>query len=364
MSIDFAAERWDKIRQDARQWWAGELERPLIQAEVVGAEPATPEPKRENVSSADLYDASIPAEEIVESWDWDLSGRKFLGDAFPNLHPNLGPGAAAALMGARPEVRPETVWFHPPAPTACEDLHLHYDPDSPLARRLKDLYRAAVDRWAGGVQIAMTDLGGNLDVVSTFLPGEELVMDLYDCPDEVRRVTWEAHKAWHEIFDDLNRVLRPANPGYTAWAPIFSETPYYILQCDFCYMIGPEMFDRFVKPELAATCKRLGNSFYHLDGVGQLPHLDSLLEIDELGGVQWVHGEGQPPIWEWPEVHRKIHAAGKRIQFFAWGVDGARRCIDAIAEQIGTARGICAIVTVPAEQEDDALRMLERYGVV
>ncbi len=61
------------------------------------------------------------------------------------------------------------------------------------------------------------------------------------------------HKLWWQCFDDINAVLQPVNPGYTAWTPIFCREPYYIQQCDFAYMIGPETFDEFIKPELEAT---------------------------------------------------------------------------------------------------------------
>ena len=58
---------------------------------------------------------------------------------------------------------------------------------------------------------------------------------------------------------------------------------------------GPEMFERFVLPDLAACCDRLDHAFYHLDGKGELPHLDLLLSIDGLRGIQWIPGAGQPP---------------------------------------------------------------------
>ena len=72
-----------------------------------------------------------------------------------------------------------------------------------------------------------------------------------------------------------------------------------MLQCDFCYMIGPEQFKKFVLPELAVSCKKLTNPFYHLDGPGQLPHLDYLLSIPELKGIQCVPGDGSPHDGPW-----------------------------------------------------------------
>jgi hypothetical protein len=38
----------------------------------------------------------------------------------------------------------------------------------------------------------------------------------------------------------------------------------------------------------------LPRTFYHLDGIGQLHHLDLVLSIAELDGVQWVPGDGKP----------------------------------------------------------------------
>ncbi|NLF30130.1 MAG: hypothetical protein GX591_04485 [Planctomycetes bacterium] len=362
MAIGFEPQRWEKIRRDYGAWWDGTLGRPLIHATIGGRDPGRPEPDLPFYGFVPFYDASVSPEAIVDRWDYHLSTRKFLGDAFPWAWPNYGAGVIAALLGCRLDPQPAggTVWFHAPQKREAKDLHFRYDPDNPWLKHIKTFLRAAVDRWKGSVQVSMTDLGGNLDILSSFRPGELLLLDLYDCPDEVKRLTWEAHELWMRYFDEINTVLQPSNPGYTAWAPIFSEQPYYMLQCDFCYMISPAMFDEFVKPELAATCDRIEHAFYHLDGPGQLPHLDSLLEIETLDGVQWIPGEGSPPISAWPEVFRKIHAAGKRIQFYGTIAD-----LDTIADQIGTAERIILITGGNGpDDEQRILEGLERYGAM
>jgi len=166
---------------------------------------------------------------------------------------------------------------------------------------------------------------------------------------------------WWRYFEEFNQIIQVGHPGYTAWTPIYSEDPYYMLQCDFCYMISPEMFAQFVKPELRATCKKLANPFYHLDGPGQLNHIDSLLEIDELKGVQWVPGAGQAGVTGWPEVYRKIRDAGKRIQFFTSQDEHGIDTLDLIAGQLDSAEGIIMIGEVPVEQEPEVQTLLARY---
>jgi len=362
MPIDFSFDRWQKLKDTYRRWWAGELDRPLIHATVSGRDPGREEPKGPDHYYAVFYDLSVPAEDIVDRWDYNLSKVKFLGDSYPRMWPNFGPGVIAAFLGAELHATPETgtVWFYPPQQRELADISLRYDPDNVWLRRTKDICAAAVKRWGGLVQVDMTDLGGNLDVLASFRPGEKLLLDLYDSPEQVERLTWEAHELWHRYFQDINAVLRPTNPGFGSWAGIFCEQTNYMLQCDFCYMISTEMFDRFVKPELAATSKRLDSCFYHLDGVGQLPHLDSLLEISELTGVQWIPGYGQPVGERWLDVWCKILDAGKRAQLLE--VVGGFDMLVKIAQRRGSAAGTVMMCDGDAGREPALRKELERLG--
>jgi len=77
----------------------------------------------------------------------------------------------------------------------------------------------------------------------------------------------------------------------------------------------------------------------HLDGRGQLPHLDMILAMEGINGVQWVPGDGTPGFgaeWvpgdgtpgldRWMDVYRRIFAAGKKTQ--VWGpAEPVRRII-------------------------------------
>lgn len=359
MTIDFDVQRWERVKVDSSTWWRGELDRPLVQFTTGGRDPGRPEPAIPHYDFMAFYDLSVSAEDIIDRWDYNFSCMHFLGDAFPSLFPNFGPGVVAAFLGAELQTSIDgcTVWFQPKEDMDIRDLHFSYDPDNIWLLRVKDICRAAAHRWRGNVQVMMTDLGGNLDLISTFRPSEKLLYDLYDYPEDVKRLTWEAHELWWRYFEEINEVLRPSNPGYIGWAPIFSETPSYILQCDFSYMISPAMFDEFVKPELEATCKRLSNTFYHMDGPGQLSHLDSLLSISELKGIQWVPGAGAPDCKHWPEVYRKIRDAGKLVQLY-----GEPDLLDTVVGQLGSAEGL--ILTGRGGDQKEIQSCLERYHAV
>jgi len=146
----------------------------------------------------------------------------------------------------------------------------------------------------------------------------------------VERLVGQITKLWIRYYDELDDIIRPACRGTSAWAPIWSTGKTYMLQCDFAYMISPAMFRRFVVPDLAACCEHLDHGFYHLDGKGQIPHLDHLLSIPRLKGIQWIPGRGNPSSDHWLDLLKRIRDGGKLCQVYVTP-EGALR----IARSIG-----------------------------
>ncbi len=320
MAISFSAQQWERVKSVNTLWRDRKLGRPLVQWTLRGADAGRPEPSvPPNGKGTTSFNLDYTAEQIVDRWDYDLSTCRFLGDAFPHVWPDFGPGILAAFVGGEAAAANGTVWYYPGEFKNVDprDMRIVYRDASVWLDRIRDICRAATARWDGAVQVAMTDLGGTLDVLASLRTTETLLTDLYDCPEAVERLTWEIHDCWFNYYDDLCACL-PRNPGYSAWAEVFAREPAYMLQCDFAYMIGPEMFDRFVLPELRRSCQRLpGGSFYHQDGIGQLPHTASLHGIPELAGMQWQPGDGQPPACRWTDQLRRIRDDGKLLQ--TWG---------------------------------------------
>jgi 5-methyltetrahydrofolate--homocysteine methyltransferase len=78
-------------------------------------------------------------------------------------------------------------------------------------------------------------------------------------------------------------------------------------------MISPDDFARFVMPSLTRTSEFLEHSIFHLDGPGQIAHLDHILSLPRLDGIQWVPGSGNAPVWDekWFPIYERIQSAGK-----------------------------------------------------
>lgn len=243
-----------------------------------------------------------------------MSQYEYYGDAFPVFNMDcFGPGIVAAFLGASLDNSTGRVWFHPRKKVPIGELDLRYDPDNVWFRRIMDICAALYDRMEGRGLIGLPDMGGALDILSTFYPGEELLFALYDEPDAVKAQCRRIEELWMQYYTELLPLCSLPGGGNTNWAGLFSETPSYILQCDFSYMIGPDMFREFALPTLERDCGRLDHVFYHLDGVGELPHLDMLLGLERLAGVQWIPGAGNPAPNDpaYIALYRKIRAAGQ-----------------------------------------------------
>lgn len=351
--INFSEDRWKRIEEVYGKWWARRLERPLMGVVVV-KDKYPIEPKMPPVSQANITDLSITPEQIVDRFEAELSRFEFYGDAYPNINMDMfGPGVLAAFLGADVDSSTGRIWFHPHEHRELGEYEFHLDENNIWWNRLREIYRIAKERFGESVIMGMTDLGGVMDVLSTFRPGEELLFDLIDCPEDVHRQHRAVTELWMRAYEMLGR--KDAR-GYTDWSSLFSKERSYIIQCDFAYMIGNDMFEEFVSEDLRDMCKRIPHTIYHLDGVGEIKHLDSLLGIPELDAVQWIPGDGAPTGEHWMDIYERIIAAGKGVQIAAYDFNILKEIVGKISNPGAVNR---SLFYVSERDKDEALAFLD-----
>lgn len=361
MSIQFSEERWKNVKETYGAWWEGTLKRPVIPIVIKGKEPDREIPKAPILTQANSYDLSISPVEFIDRIDYELSKNIYLGDAYPCINMDVfGPGVVAAFLGAEPEVGATgNIWFHPDKERELKDMHFEFDPDNIWFQRIKEMYVEGNKKWNGQVMMGMADLGGTMDILATMRGTENLLYDLYDEPDEVKRLVKEIHDLWIRYYKELNKVIAPAARGYTDWSQIFSSEQSYVIQCDFCYMISNDMFREFVLDELEWMTNEIPNTIYHLDGPGEQKHLKDLLTLDKLKAIQWVPGTKKQLEEEWPDLYQTIRNAGRGLQFI-YGYESLHRAY----KKLGTAEGLLLQhVYDTMDHYDQAVEVLNMYGV-
>lgn len=355
MSIDlhFDEERREAIELDWARWWAGELPRPIV---VIRSADQLLNANPKEFTRSFLLDT--PVDEVLDHFQSRLEGIYHHADAMPTFFPNFGPGIVTGFLGGKvePIVEQHTVWFEADEPVPFEDLHFRYDADNVWWRRIVELTAAAVQRWGDRVSIGYTDLGGIVDILASFRRTYQLLYDVYEAPEDVVRLAKDITRLWIRYYEELHDIIKKAGRGTTNWAAIWSPGRTYMHQCDFSYMISPEMFERFVLPDLDTCFRRMNHAFYHLDGKGAIRHLDMLLSMETLRGIQWIPGAGQPQASFWLDLLKRIKDGGKLCQVFV-GTGGARHIVRELGGR-GFALFIVTLEPMSAEEVGDFLRVL------
>lgn len=311
INIRFTEDDWQRIERDWQAWWAGELDRALIVLET--GDPVN----NADWSQLTRFGTDSPIDPILENWERILSAGRWHGDAFPKWWVNFGPGIMAGFFGAKVNWSPDTTWFGPMEGIgSLSEIQLTYNAQNPWWLRVLNITRQAVARWGNKVVMGTTDIGGNLDTLASLRGSEKLLFDVIDCPDQVERLAGQITPLWIRYYDELYPLTAATKRGNACWGPCWSPGKGYMLQCDFSYMISPDMFARFVLPDLTACCQHLDYAFYHLDGKGEIPHLDHLLSIKRLRGIQWQPGDGQPLGDGWPALLKRIRDGKKLCQVY------------------------------------------------
>jgi len=351
MGIHFDRQRLQAVLENYELWWEGKLDRALVRGVITGYYAPSHTAKAPRLSQATCHDFSWTAEEVIDAEDAFLGTCEYFADGYPVMDfAAFGPGVLAAMLGSQLDNSRGQIWFLP-----CEEditkLQIAYDPENKWAKRIKDLYRAGIDRWNGSVIMTLPDLGGIMDILASLIGAENLMFALVDEPEEVKRVQREIQRAWYEAYRDFSEALAPQG-AITDWNGILSRERGYIPQCDFSYMLGPEMFDEFVMPILREDMKRLKHTIYHLDGIGAQKHLDALLTLPELNAIQWVYGVGQPGPYAWVDLYQKVLDAGKQIMIIENGLENG---YGDLRPQLGKSPYVCIWAT--PENAEEARRL-------
>ncbi len=317
MSLSYKSD-WSDARKHFTAWWQGKsLGRPALAVGAPSDKPRSfsPLPKNPHSEPEPYYLDSQRRLDEQEAW---MIGRAFVGEAFPKFSLDLGPGSLALYLGSEPGFSWDTIWFKPcidhenPEKTPLPS----FDPDNKWWRIHHKMVREGAIRARGKCYMTVPDLVEGLDILAAMRDPQALLYDLYDRPEWVHRWLEHLEGLYFKYFDPIYDLVKDEQGGnaYTAfqvWAPGRMAK----VQCDFCYMIGPDMFAEFVAPYLARQCARLDYSVYHLDGPNCIPHVQHLVKIERLNAIQWTPGAGQPDVGDkcWFDLYHQVRAGGKSL---------------------------------------------------
>lgn len=253
---------------------------------------------------------------ISRDRDYHLSRTFFGGEAIPVWDAGYsGISALPALLGCRTEVDMDTGWWHPIL-TEPDNIHfdsLRIDESSKHYEFTMRMLHRAVRETRGKSIPSMGAFGGCGDTLAALRGTEQLLMDCLERPDEVRAAEEYLMDMWFEFYDRCFSVLSNAAEGSSCWFTLWSPGKFYPAHNDFSFNIGPDMFREIFLPTIRRQTEFLDHTVYHVDGVNAFRHVDALCELPRLQAIQILPGAGKPGPLHYPEVLKKVQAAGKNL---------------------------------------------------
>ena len=205
----------DQKLETYEAWWEGQLDRPLIYIADYEPERRPQPPVMPYRKFWSYFEPESTIDDRLASLFDHLLHMRCLADGFPHVIPQYGAGVLAQVLGARAVNVSGSVWFEPQENRPITELpdELVLDPGNRMYRELLHLYRRAYELCDPGcLQLGMTDIGGAADILSSFRPGSELLLDLYDEPEAVRDSLGSIHTAWKGFFELLDAARGPVIP--------------------------------------------------------------------------------------------------------------------------------------------------------
>jgi len=261
-----------------------------------------------------LKDRWFDSEYQVDLFIDSINGKKFYAETFPVFWPNLGPEVYTAFHGSDLEYMEVTSYSVPFIKSSKDIDSIHFSRENPYFIKIEEMTLLALEKCSGRFLVGYTDLHPGMDCVAAWMDPQQLCIDLLMNPEMVKRLIGLANQHFQEVFDYFDSLLKKHHQLSVTWMGIPSFGKMHIPSSDFSAMISTELYQEFVHPITVQEVKPMTHNIYHLDGKGVARHLDHILEIKEINGLQWVQGMGDDmPIMQWVPLIKKIQAAGKSV---------------------------------------------------
>ncbi|WP_243142707.1 uroporphyrinogen decarboxylase family protein [Faecalicatena contorta] len=253
---------------------------------------------------------------MVERYRQFCDTHAFLGESFPNLDVDFGPGAMASYLGAEICFQEDTVWYKSCIEEWEDADDFLFRPNSKWFRQHLNLVKQCKELANGDFLIPMPDIMENIDVIASLRGAQNTLFDLVDEPELIKNRITQITNIYYDYFNQFYEEIKEEEGGnayavFQIWGPGRTVK----LQCDFSAMLSPDNFREFIQESLRVQAQKADCVLYHLDGSDAIRHLDSLMEIEEIDALQWSSGDTAPDgtMEEWDEIYDKVRKAGKSL---------------------------------------------------
>ena len=302
---------WEDAKKRLTALWHGEVtDRPCLAVTAPSGEsvPAPP-------AAATPWQRWLDPDWVVADIAATLGNTWWGGGAIPSY---LVMAGWALCLGATPRLDMHTIW--------CENMEVDFSKPWAFRYAEDDVWVTAHAKLCDAiVEFAGKDdflvgtpcgLPAN-DVLAQGMGVEAFLLASVDHAEWMREAIVAGAREQIRICLALqDRIGRRHDFWYgnSGWMPFWAPEPFVGTQSDMSCMLSPEMFERFIVPELEMRGEAQGPLWYHLDGGDAVQHLPRLLSLPYLRVMQYVPAPFEPASEvERLELYRQMQAGGKIV---------------------------------------------------
>jgi len=310
-------------------------------------------------ASSEMFKWYTDAEWRLKNFRLACDNSTWVGDRLPMVFLNLGAaGHAGFFKGMKNVFSDAGLIFENELDE--DNPSLEFDENSIWYKKTLEMAQYLVDESNGDYLVSQSDCCGNADVLAAVKGTDSLLMDMILGADYIKPAMDKIQKAYERIHKEVYDIVRDNNNGASGigWLHTYAPGLSAQIQSDICCMISPELFEKYIVPELEAQCEMLDYPLYHLDGQEVVRHLDHLLSVEKLKAIQWTRVDGQPSPVEFIDVMKKIQAAGKSLLVLFDTIEE----VDILTQNLSS-KGLHLHTNFAAMSDDDAneiIKVVER----
>lgn len=360
---------WEETKQRFEDYWnRNNSGRPIMR--VVGIKPeCEPYKLPEELEPKDMDDMYLDADRIVKRFRHYCEAREFLGESFPNLSVDFGPGSIAGYLGSEIVFKPDTVWFEPCVDDWETQPPLKFDPENEWFKKHLQLFADCKKLAGNDFPVAIPDLMENIDVLASLRGAQPLLDDMIDdMLDETEIIVprvQEITDLYQQYYDAFYKYAEYENGSAYTVFQIFGSGKTQKLQCDFSAMLSPDYFKNFVLDSLHQATKNIDHVLYHLDGPDAIKHMDDLMTVEGIDALQWTSGDHGPDgtLEEWDVIYDKARRAGKSlwVKVYSGDFDDWIKNTDRIVQKYGSKGLFLYFDDMPLEQAEKLMNYAESH---
>ncbi|GHU64164.1 hypothetical protein FACS189447_00370 [Spirochaetia bacterium] len=312
-------QNWDESYRRLEAWWqCEETDRPLVFSSV--PKPLS-EHKGERIKAKDSKEAArfdLDAEIRLNNTRYYLENTLFMAESVPYAFSNFANllGMLCAQAGGKLNYTPDTftAWmeeedglFDRPLPQVgvpCPELQF-----------VTDMIKKNHDAFGYDAVLGANPMLDPATTLSLMRGSGNFLYDLIDREEDVFR--WLGRLGdFHRQAISAYRAARAAvgrREEYN-WTGAWSPGDMDAIQCDVCTMLSPEMFRKFILPEMEREASFFDYTIWHLDGTDEFKHLDDILAIPNLHAIQFVDEKARD-LTEFSHIWEKILRSKKSLLF-------------------------------------------------